>query len=59
MNGFEQFRLLHPDWRDVLEIALVSFVLYRVLLLFHRTRAVRIMLGLVVLVFAYGVAYVL
>jgi diadenylate cyclase len=59
VNGFEQFRLLHPDWRDVLEIALVSFVLYRALLLFHRTRAVRIMLGLVVLVLAYGVAYVL
>jgi diadenylate cyclase len=59
VNGFEQFRLLHPDWRDLLEIALVSFILYRVLLLFHRTRAVRIMLGLVVLVFVYGVAYVL
>jgi diadenylate cyclase len=59
MNGFEQFRLLHPDWRDLLEVALVSFVLYRVLLLFQRTRAVRIMLGLVVLVVAYGVAYAL
>lgn len=59
MNGFEPLRLLHPDWRDVLEVALVSFVLYRVLLLFQRTRAVRIMLGLVVLVAAYGVAYVL
>lgn len=59
MNGFEQFRLLHPGWRDLLEVALVSFVLYRVLLLFHRTRAVRILLGLVVLVMAYAVAYAL
>ncbi len=37
----------------------MSFVLYRVLLLFHRTRAVRILLGLVVLVLAYALAYVL
>jgi diadenylate cyclase len=59
MNGFEQFRLLHPGWRDLLEIALVGFVLYRVLLLFQRTRAVRILLGLAVLVMAYVVAYVL
>jgi diadenylate cyclase len=59
MNGFEHFRLLHPGWRDVLEVALVSFVLYRVLFLFQRTRAVRILLGLAVLVMAYAVAYVL
>lgn len=59
MNGFEHLRLLHPGWRDLLEVALVSFVLYRVLLLFHRTRAVRILLGLVVLVLAYALAYVL
>ena len=59
MNGFEHFRLLNPGWRDVLEIALVSFVLYRVLLLFQRTRAVRILLGLVVLVMAYAFASLL
>jgi diadenylate cyclase len=59
MNPLEHFRLLHPDWRDMLEIALVSFVLYRVLLLFQRTRAVRILLGLIVLVTAYAIAYLL
>jgi diadenylate cyclase len=59
MNDFEHFRLLHPGWRDILEIALVSFVTYRVLLLFQRTRAVRILLGLAVLVATYAVAYVL
>lgn len=59
MNPLEHFRLLHPGWRDMLEIALVSFVLYRVLLLFQRTRAVRILLGLVVLVTAYAIAYLL
>src|SRR5215212_9321191 len=59
MTGFEHFRLLHPGWRDLVEIALVSFVLYRVLLLFQRTRAVRMLLGLVVLVLTYAIAYVL
>lgn len=59
MNGFEHFRLLHPGWRDFLEIAIVAVVLYRVLLLFQRTRAVRILLGLVVLVTTYLIAYVL
>ena len=59
MNGLEHFRLLHLGWRDLIEVALVSFVLYRVLLLFQRTRAVRILLGLVVLVTAYAIAYVL
>jgi diadenylate cyclase len=59
MNGFEHFRLLHPSWRDVIEVALVSFVLYRVFLLFQRTRAVRILLGLVVLVSVYALAYLL
>jgi len=59
MNGLEHFRLLHPGWRDLLEVAVVSFVLYRVLLLFHRTRAVRILLGLVILVSVYALAYVL
>jgi diadenylate cyclase len=59
MNGFEHFRLLHVGWRDVLEVALISVVLYRVLILFHRTRAVRILLGLVVLVSAYAFASLL
>jgi diadenylate cyclase len=59
MNGFEHFRLMHPGWRDLIEVALVSFVLYRVLLLFQRTRAFRILTGLVVLVMAYALASVL
>ncbi|HMC54860.1 MAG TPA: diadenylate cyclase CdaA [Gemmatimonadaceae bacterium] len=59
MSEFENFRLLHPGWRDLLEIALVSYVTYRVLLLFQRTRAVRILLGLAVLVAGYAAAYVL
>ena len=42
MQGFEHFRLLSPTWRDLLEVALVAFVMYRVLLLFQRVHAVRI-----------------
>src|SRR4051812_17909299 len=59
MSVFEQLRLLHPGWRDLLEVAIVSFAIYRVLLLIHRTRAMQVLIGLVVLAVAYGVAYVL
>jgi diadenylate cyclase len=59
MNPFDSFRLLHPGWRDVLEIGIVSFALYRVLLLFHGTRAIQLVAGIVVLLLAYAVAWVL
>ena len=59
MNILEQMRLLHPGWRDILEVAIVSFAIYRVLLLVHRTRAMQVLVGLVVLAVAYGIAYVL
>ncbi len=59
MSIFEQMRLLHPGWRDLLEIAVVSFAIYRVLLLIHRTRAMQVLVGLVVLTVAYGLAYML
>jgi diadenylate cyclase len=59
MSIFEQMRLLHPGWRDLLEVAVVSFAIYRVLLLIHRTRAMQVLVGLVVLAVAYGLAYML
>jgi diadenylate cyclase len=59
MSVFEQLRLLHPGWRDLLEVAVVSFAIYRALLLFHRTRAIQVLSGVVVLAVAFGVAYVL
>ena len=40
MSLFEQIRLLHPGWRDILEVALVSFAIYRVLSVRNRTEAV-------------------
>src|SRR5436305_10245713 len=59
MSIFEQLRLLHPGWRDVLEVAIVTFAIYRVLLLIHRTRAMQVLIGLIVLAVSYGVAYLL
>ena len=59
MSFLEQLRLLHPGWRDLLEIAIVSVAIYRGLLLIQRTRAMHVLAGIVVLAGAYGVAYVL
>lgn len=59
MSYFEQFRVLHPGWRDVVEVAIVAFALYRALLLFHGTRAVQILVGVVVLGLGYAVAWAL
>jgi diadenylate cyclase len=54
-----QLRLLHPGWRDVLEILLVAYALYRVLLLFHGTRTLQIVTGLVMLLAIVSAAWVL
>jgi len=59
MSIFEQLRLLHPGWRDVLEVAVVSFAIYRVLLLVYRTRAMQVLAGIIVLAITYGIAYLL
>lgn len=44
---------------DLVEILLVAFLLYRILLVIHRTRAMQIMLGVVLLAFTYGMARLL
>src|SRR5438552_3980675 len=54
MSFFEQLKLLHPGWRDVLEIAIVGYAVYRVLLVLHRTRAMQVLVGLVVLAAVFG-----
>jgi diadenylate cyclase len=54
-----QLRLLHPGWRDLVEIALVAYALYRVLRLFHGTRTLQIVSGLGMLLIAYAVAWLL
>lgn len=59
MSFLQELRLLHPGWRDLLEVVLVSIVIYRVLLLLQRTRAVQIFVGIVVLIVVYAAAWVL
>jgi diadenylate cyclase len=59
MSVIEQLRLLHPGWRDILEVAIVSFAIYRVLLLIHRTRAMQVLVGIIVLAVVYGIIYLL
>jgi diadenylate cyclase len=59
MTEVEQLRLLHPGWRDLLEVILVAYALYRVLRLFHGTRTLQIVTGLGMLLAVYAAAWVL
>ena len=59
MNFLQQFRVLPPGPRDLLQIAIVGYAIYRVLLLLHRSRAVPVLIGVVVLLLAFAVAAVL
>jgi len=56
MNAFDQFQILHPTWRDGLEIAIASVLIYRLLLVLLRRRAMQILVGIVVLIVAYALA---
>lgn len=55
----EQLQFLRPEWTDLAEILIVAFLLYRVLLVLQRTRAMQIMMGLVLLAFLYGTSRLL
>ncbi len=57
MELFGQIGALRVGWRDVVEVVLVAYVLYRLLLLIRGTRAVQILSGIVVLCAGYGVAW--
>lgn len=59
VNILDHVRILRPDWRDVIEIAVVAYALYRVMLLFRGTRAAQILIGIVLLVFSYALALLL
>ena len=59
MSVLEDLRLLHPGWRDVIEILIVALVVYRILRLFQRTRGVQIMFGVLLLFAAYAAAWLL
>jgi diadenylate cyclase len=59
MNGLAQLRVLHPGWRDLVEILIVAYALYRVLRLFHGTRTLQIVTGLGMLLAIYAAAWLL
>ena len=56
---WEQLQFLRPGWTDLVEILIVAYLLYRVLLVIQRTRAMQIVLGVVLLAAVYGVARLL
>lgn len=59
MSFLEEMRLLHPGWKDLVEVLLVAYGIYRVLLLWHRTRAMQVLVGVSVLALVYGISYIL
>jgi diadenylate cyclase len=59
MGLWEQLRFLTPGWTDLLEILIVAFLLYRILVVIQRTRAMQIMLGVVLVAMLYGFARLL
>jgi diadenylate cyclase len=56
---WEELQFLTPGWTDLVEILIVAFLLYRILLVIQRTRAMQILLGLVLLAFLYGLSRLL
>jgi diadenylate cyclase len=56
---WNQLQFFLPEWLDLVEILVVAFLLYRVLLIIQRTRAMQILLGLLVLAAAYLVSQIL
>jgi diadenylate cyclase len=59
MMLLESLRFLIPDWYDVLQILLVAWVIYRLLLFLAGTRALQILVGITALVFVYFAALLL
>ncbi len=54
-----QLRLLWPGWRDLVEIAVVFALVYRILLLIRETRAMQMLVGVLLLAGVYLFAVVL
>ncbi|HEX2205922.1 MAG TPA: diadenylate cyclase CdaA [Longimicrobium sp.] len=53
---FTQVGFLGPNWKDLLEILIVAYVFYRVLLVLAGTRAIQMLLGLFLVVGVYAAA---
>ncbi len=56
---WEQLQFLTPGWTDLVEILIVAYLLYRILVVIQRTRAMQIVLGVVLVGVMYGVARLL
>lgn len=56
---WEQLQFLRPGWTDLVEILIVAFLLYRILVVIQRTRAMQIVLGVGLLALVYGLARLL
>jgi diadenylate cyclase len=60
MSGLlDYIRFYLPDWRDLLQIVVLAFLIYRVLILWAGTRAFQILFGLVVLLGIWVMAGIL
>ena len=55
-GSWEALRFLTPGWTDLVEVLVVAFLLYRVLLVLQRTRAMQIIIGVVLLALGYAAA---
>lgn len=55
----ERISFLRPDLSDILQIAVVAYIFYRLLLLWAGTRAIQMIMGLLVLFAVYALAGVL
>lgn len=56
---FERISFLTPNLKDLVQIALVAYLIYRVLLIWVGTRAIQMLLGLILLFGVYALAGVL
>jgi diadenylate cyclase len=57
VSVFDRFLFLSFGWRDAIEIAIVAYGIYRLLLLIHGTRAVQMLAGIVLLALTYALAW--
>ena len=60
MDGFlEQLQFLRPGWNDLVEIVIVFLLVYRLLLLIRETRAMQMLLGVLLLAGLYLLSVIL
>lgn len=59
IEHFSRMRFLQPGLADIVDIAVVTFIIYKLFTLVQGTRALQMMMGFVVLVFAAYIAQLL